>query len=170
VGADAAVGTIPTVLDHDERTRWRTAADEKLRTAELLRTGDRHADACVLYEQCCQLALKGVLRGFGRADRTHDLDTLARAVSEESGRAVDEALAAQLSALARDYIPARYPDAYDTGTPDTHYSSADSVRASSTAARALAWADEVWEALVEESLLPEAGDGQRTGSLPPEES
>jgi len=157
------------VLDHHERSRWRAAAEEKLRTAQLLRAGDRHADACVLYEQCCQLALKGVLRGLGRNDRTHDLDTLARTVSEESGRVLDEALAAQLSALARDYIPARYPDAYDTGTPDTHYSSADTARASSTAASALTWADEVWEALVEESLLPEDGDGQWAGPEPAEE-
>jgi len=109
-----------------------------------------------------------MLRGLGRNDRAHDLDTLARTVSEESGRDLDEALAAQLSALARDDIPARCPDAYDTGTPDTHCSSADTARASSTAASALEWADEIWEALVEESLLAEDGDSHLVLSRDPE--
>lgn len=41
------------MLDHEERDRWRTAAEEKLRMAELLREGRRYADACLLYEQTC---------------------------------------------------------------------------------------------------------------------
>jgi len=62
---------------------------------------------------------------------------------------------------------ARYPDAYDTGTRGTYCGSADTTRASSVAVRALTWADDVVEALVEESLGPEDGDGQRAAARPP---
>ncbi len=146
------------MLDHEERDRWRAAAEEKLRTAEILRDGQRHADACVLYEQSCQLTLKGVLVGLGRHDRRHDLDELARTVSRESGQPLDERLAAALSALARDYIPARYPDAYDSGTPDTHYGQIDADRARATTSHALGWADEVWDALTQEVATEEVED------------
>lgn len=157
------------MLDHHERDRWRAAAGEKLRTADLLREAQRHADACVLYEQTCRLALKAALRGLGVHDRRRDLDELARAVAAQSGGVLDEELAAALSLLARDYIPARYPDAYDDGTPDEHYSAADADRASSTTASTLAWADAVWEELSNEAATEDGGDTDAEGGRSPGE-
>lgn len=141
-------------LDVDEHARWRRTASEKLLTAELLRDAGRHADACVTYEQVCQLGLKAVLRGLGLQERHHDLDLLAGLLAEEADAAVDDELSDGLKALARDYIPARYPDAYAEGTPDSHYTGSDARRAARTAELALAWVDATWKSL----LLAAAAD------------
>lgn len=141
-------------LDESEHARWMATAEEKRVTAELLRAADRHADACVLYEQTCQLMLKAVLRGVGVREQHHDLDRLARRVSEESGQALEQELGDLLKVLARDYIPARYPDAYADGTPDSHYSAADAERAHRTAASTAAWVVETWSVLQDADADP----------------
>lgn len=135
-------------LDVDEHARWRQTAGEKLVTARVLREAGRHADACVAYEQACQLGLKAVLRGLGLQERHHDLDVLAGLLAEQAATSISDELADGLKALARDYIPARYPDAYAEGTPDSHYTGADAHRAARTAALALAWVDATWERML----------------------
>ncbi len=137
------------VLDADEQRRWRSTAQEKRAVADDLLDLGHHADACLMYEQAVQLALKSLLRGVGRSERTHDLVRLAQVVEEEIEALARADLHDRPAELSRHYIPARYSDAYDEGTPRTHYRASDSARASETATALLAEVDRLWEAAVE---------------------
>ena len=94
-------------LDADEHARWAATARQKRTTAEVLVGAGRYADACLMFEQACQLALKAVLRGLGLYERHHDLDRLRELVEQQTGGQADEALRGSLKALAREYLPSR---------------------------------------------------------------
>lgn len=137
------------VLDADEQRRWRVTAAEKTAVANDLLDLGHHADACRMYEQAAQLALKSLLRGVGHAEHTHDLVRLAERVEEEIDSLGGEDLHDRLAELSRHYIPARYPDAYDEGTPGSHYRASDAVRARAATMAVLVQVDRLWEVVLE---------------------
>lgn len=138
---------IAVVLDREEQRRWRATAEEKRAVADDLLALGHHADACLMYEQSAQLALKSLLRGVGRLERTHDLVRLAELVEADIAVLAGDDLHDRLAELSRHYIPARYPDAYDEGTPRSHYRARDARRAQATATALLAEVDRLWDAV-----------------------
>jgi HEPN domain-containing protein len=119
-----------------EAARWLAAAHEDLAYARHAASGCHHAPACFYAQQTAEKAVKAVHYGRG-----------ARAVLGHNVRALVEALeprAPQLDALldaAREldllYVPTRYPNGLDAGTPAQAFSSAHSKRALELAERLL---------------------------------
>jgi HEPN domain-containing protein len=120
-----------------EARRWLEAAREDLSYARHAASGGHHAPACFYAQQVAEKSVKAVhyLRG-------------ARAVLGHNVRALIEQLdplPAAFAALldpAREldllYVPTRYPNGLDTGTPARAFSSAQSGRALDMAERFVA--------------------------------
>jgi len=116
---------------HDARAesaRWLAAAREDLAYARHAAAGNHHAPACFFAQQAAEKAVKAVHYRRG-----------ARAVIGHSVRALIEPLAPRVAALdalldaAREldllYVPTRYPNGIDAGTPGQAFSAAQSERA-----------------------------------------
>ncbi len=134
------------LLDDDEFNRWRSQARSTVATAHLAADGAAHGWACFLCEQAAQLAVKGLLHAIGKAAWGHDLPLLVdRATTElqEEWPGVPEVA----EELSRHYIPARYPDAHPSGTPEDHYNSVSSKTAFDHVALVLDAVDAAWERL-----------------------
>jgi HEPN domain-containing protein len=119
-----------------EARRWIEAAREDLDAARHLASGKHHAQACFHSQQVAEKAVTAVHYARG-----------ARVVIGHSVRGLIEQLepcTAALSALldaAREldllYVPTRYPNGLDQGTPAQTFSAAQSARALDLAARFL---------------------------------
>jgi len=117
-----------------EAQRWLRAAGEDLTYARHAAAGGFHAPACFHAQQAAEKAVKAVHYRSG-----------ARAVIGHSVRALIETLGprpASLDALldaAREldllYLPTRYPNGLDTGTPAEAFSPTQSTRALELATR-----------------------------------
>jgi HEPN domain-containing protein len=136
------------LLDGDEFDRWRSQAELTIATAHLAADGGSHGWACFLCEQASQLAVKGILYAVGVEAWGHDLPRLV----ERAAEALDEqwlGVAEVAEELSRHYIPARYPDAHPSGTPEDHYNSLSSDQAFDYAGRVLGAVDGAWARLQE---------------------
>ena len=117
-----------------EARRWLDAAREDLAAARLLAGAGHHAQACFLAQQVAEKAVKAVHYARG-----------ARVVIGHNVRALIEQLAPAAAALdglrdaAREldllYVPTRYPNGLEQGTPAQAFSAAQSERALELAAR-----------------------------------
>ncbi|MGH9156901.1 MAG: HEPN domain-containing protein [Acidimicrobiales bacterium] len=131
------------LLDRPEFDRWRAQAELTLATAGMAARGGSHGWACFLCEQGAQLAVKGLLHAVGAEAWGHDLPQLvARAARELDADWTSVADAAD--ELSRHYIPARYPDAHPSGTPEDHYNPTSSGLAFGYASAVLAMVDSTW--------------------------
>jgi len=134
------------LLDRAEFDRWRSQADRTVATARLAAGGDSHGWACFLCEQAAQLAVKGLLHAIGEPAWGHDLPQLAARAAQSLGPE-HLAVADAAEELPRHYIPARYPDAHPSGTPEDHYNATSSRLAFEYVAAVLDAVDEAWRAL-----------------------
>lgn len=141
------------MLDHPEFGRWHAAAEDEAEVARALI--DLAAfNAVVLHaEQAAQLHLKGLLRGIGQGSEAwgHALADLATRATTTAGLDLSEDLRAAIGALARDYMPTRYPDAVVTGTPRGNYSRNDADRALEVLADLAAAVAACWQALLQKA-------------------
>jgi HEPN domain-containing protein len=130
------------LIDRSEFGRWRDQAERTLETAHLAADGASYGWACFLCEQGAQLAVKGLLHSVGEDAWGHDLPELVDRASRslQTGWAIADAA----DELSRHYIPARYPDAHPSGTPDDHYNATSSRLAFAYAGEILAAVDEAW--------------------------
>ncbi len=144
------------MLDQDEYKRWRQAADEARRGAEVQTSAGLYNWACFLTEQAAQLAVKGLLHGIGAGAWGHDLVSLGRALSETVGETIPDQIAAALRRLSRHYIPARYPDAHPSGPPGAYYGQEDADQAIEDLQAILRHVDDLWSRL--SALVSEAPD------------
>ncbi len=119
-----------------EALRWLASAREDLAYARHAASGGHHAPACFHSQQAAEKAVKAVhyLRG-ARVVLGHTVRALIQSLDPRS-----EALEALLDA-ARDldlfYVPTRYPNGLDAGTPGQAFSAAHSSYALALAARIL---------------------------------
>ena len=114
--------------------RWLAAARDDLDSARYLASGGRHAPACFFAQQAAEKAVKAIHYGQG-----------ARSVIGHSVRVLVERLSPRVATLdalidaAREldlfYVPTRYPNGLDSGTPADAFSAAQSARAIELAAR-----------------------------------
>ena len=118
----------------DKADRWLAAARDDLDSARYLASGGRHAPACFFAQQTAEKAVKAVHYGQG-----------ARSVIGHNVRALVEKLSPRVATLdalidaAREldlfYVPTRYPNGLDSGTPAEAFSAAQSAHAIDLAAR-----------------------------------
>ena len=117
----------------DEAGRWLRAAEDDLRFARFAFDGGFFAQACFFAQQAAEKAVKSVYYAGG-----------ARAVLGHSVRGLIERLAPRVPALdalmeaAREldlyYVPTRYPNGLEEGTPGEAFSQAQAERAIENAA------------------------------------
>jgi HEPN domain-containing protein len=120
-----------------EASRWLASAREDLAWARHAASAGFHAPACFHAQQAAEKAVKAVHYARG-----------ARAVIGHSVRALIESLTPRQDALdalsdcAREldllYLPTRYPNGLDAGTPGQAFSAVQSARALDCADRCLA--------------------------------
>lgn len=111
-----------------EALRWLQSAREELEYARHAASGGYHPPACFHAQQAAEMAVKAVHYNSGaRAVIGHNVRSLIQALEPRS-----EQLSAQLDG-AREldllYLPTRYPNGLDQGTPAEAFSSAQSTRA-----------------------------------------
>ena len=91
----------------DEAARWLDFVRQDRRMAELALAEKLWGQACLHAEQCAEKALKAVLaRRDKTPPRTHRLADLLHLLGDKTF----EAIADDLRALDRFYLPTRYPD------------------------------------------------------------
>lgn len=117
------------MVDEQEYRRWRDAAADALRAAEVQAAAGLYQWACFLAEQSAELAMKGFLHGVGAGAWGHDLVALGEATAVQVGADVITEIVPALRRLSRHYIPARYPDAHPSGSPGEHYGTEDADEA-----------------------------------------
>ena len=115
-----------------QRDRWLRSAREDLAYARVAAAAGHHAPACFHAQQAAEKAVKAVHYGRG-----------ARVVIGHNVRALIEALTPPLAALsarlddARDldvfYLPTRYPNGLESGTPREAFGAQQSTRAMTAA-------------------------------------
>jgi HEPN domain-containing protein len=123
-----------------QRDRWLRSAREDVAYAQVATAASHHAPACFHAQQAAEKAVKAV--HFGRG---------ARVVIGHNVRALIESLNPPVAALtarlddARDldifYIPSRYPNGLESGTPGEAFGSQQSVRALAAAEAIITAAD-----------------------------
>lgn len=119
-----------------EAERWLASAREDLAYARHAAAGGHHAPACFFAQQAAEKAVKAVHYAAGaRAVIGHNIRALIEQLEPRS-LALDGLLdaARELDLL---YVPTRYPNGLDAGTPGEAFSSTQSERALEHADRLL---------------------------------
>ncbi|MCX7960266.1 MAG: HEPN domain-containing protein [Burkholderiales bacterium] len=126
-------------LKRDEWERYRRQAEHTLVSAES-DAGQAAFDwASFKAHQAADVALKGWVRARTHYATGHSVVRLLA----EAGVSPPAELVDCARALDKVYIPARYPDAYDTGAPMDCYTQADARSAIECARRILGWLDDL---------------------------
>lgn len=116
--------------------RWLAAARDDLDSARYLASGGRHAPSCFFSQQAAEKAIKAVHYGQGaRGVIGHNVRALVEKLTPRESR-FDSLLDAARE-LDLFYVPTRYPNGLDSGTPAEAFSAAQSARAIDLAARFL---------------------------------
>lgn len=112
----------------DEAARWLAAAREDLDFSRYARAGGFHAQACFHAQQAAEKSVKAVHFDMGaRAVIGHNLRNLiARLDPPRAALSAHLDGARELDLL---YVPTRYPNGLDAGTPAEAFSAQQSERA-----------------------------------------
>ncbi|RMF25246.1 MAG: HEPN domain-containing protein [Deltaproteobacteria bacterium] len=123
-----------------EARRWLAAARDDLEFSRHAAAGGYHAPACFYAQQSAEKAVKALHFARGaRAVIGHNIRSLIERLDPREprlDRLVDDARELDLF-----YIPARYPNGLETGTPGEAFSAAQSKRAIELATRFVETAD-----------------------------
>ncbi|MDW8470040.1 MAG: HEPN domain-containing protein [Burkholderiales bacterium] len=126
-------------MKREEWERYRRQAVHTLASADSDAAQGVFDWASFKAHQAAELALKGWVRARTRYATGHSVVKLLA----EAGEQAPAELLDCARALDKVYIPARYPDAYDTGAPMDYYTQADARSAIECARRILGWLDDL---------------------------
>lgn len=126
-------------MKRDEWERYRRQAAHTLASAHDDAARGAYDWACFKAHQAVELALKGYVRATSHYATGHSVVKLLA----DCGSPAPQALVDCAKALDKVYIPARCPDAYDSGAPMDYYTAADANAAIDCAQRLLTWADDL---------------------------
>ena len=119
--------------DADEAGRWVQAAEDDLRFARFAADGGYFAQACFFAQQAAEKAVKAVhYAGGARAVLGHSVRGLIERLDPRAP-ALD-ALMEEARELDLYYVPTRYPNGLEEGTPAEAFSKAQAERAIESAA------------------------------------
>ena len=119
----------------DRSQDWLRQAERDLEQARWSLEGGYPELACFLSQQAAQKAVKALCQAKKVEARGHMITRLLEAVSVEVTAAPEVLSAAK--ALDRHYIPARYPNSFETGTPADYYTLEDAQDAIGDAQRVI---------------------------------
>lgn len=122
-----------------EAQRWLAQALRDLRAARNSRASGDYEWACFQAQQAAEKAIKALMHGLGMGAWGHSVTELLMALGS---RYNVEALLIHARELDRHYIPARYPNAYESGYPGMYYDDATAERAIRAAETILSWVKE----------------------------
>ena len=120
------MGRVP--FDEHEYQRWVAHAEHTLAAAHADLEAKFFSWGCFKAQQAAEYALKGVLRGAGAPAIGHSVLQLLMALAK-GGSVVPEGLLDSARLLDRFYIPTRYADAFEQGSPFQYFGHADATRA-----------------------------------------
>lgn len=115
-------------FDEAEYQRWLAHAEHTLAAARADLEAKFFSWGCFKAQQAAEYALKGLLRGAGAPAIGHSVLQLLMELAE-GGSVVTEGLLDCARVLDRFYIPTRYPDAFERGSPFQYFAHADATRA-----------------------------------------
>jgi HEPN domain-containing protein len=124
-------------MKQEEWKRYRRQAVHTLDSAKRDRDAGDHDWSCFKAQQAAELALKGYLRASTSYVTGHSVMKLLAQISTPAPTGILDCA----RELDKVYIPSRYPDAYDWGSPMDYYSSADADGSILCATRILEWLD-----------------------------
>lgn len=110
----------------EEARRWLAQARRDLKASRDSRACGNHEWACFQAQQAAGKAVKALLHGLGRGAWGHSVLELLQALSDRYR--VSHVLSCARE-LDRHYIPARYPNVYESGYPSQYYDEVASERA-----------------------------------------
>lgn len=111
-----------------ERSKdWLKQASRDLASAEAMLAGGFFEWACFASQQAAEKAVKAVFQKLGGTAWGHSVYELLRLLSQKV--AVGEELFDCARALDRFYIPARYPNGFDAGSPYEYFTRGDAESA-----------------------------------------
>lgn len=115
------VGSImKSMIDKEEFERWfKQAEHTHISGKEDLKRGD-YDWSCFKAHQSAELALKALLRGFGKVAVGHSISKLLQEIENLQIEVEKETKKCSLL-LEKYYIPTRYPDVYPEGSPFEFY-------------------------------------------------
>jgi HEPN domain-containing protein len=108
----------------DRSGDWIEQAARDLETARWAAKGDFHEWACFIAQQAAEKAVKALYHRNSGEARGHSVMNLLKGLKDRI-EVPDELLEAGRN-LDRYYIPARYPNGWDEGTPGDYHSEKDS--------------------------------------------
>lgn len=111
------------MFNHAEWRRYLSQARHTLASARRdIEDGD-YAWACFKSQQAAEMAAKGLIRSCGGFATGHSVVALLQAAVDM----VPDGLAHCARELDKVYIPTRYPDAYDAGSPHEYFDHHDAT-------------------------------------------
>lgn len=108
----------------DRSKDWLEQALRDLESAQWEMRGGFHEWACFVSQQAAEKALKGLYHKFGGEAWGHSIVNLLEGLREKMN--IEEGLFEAGRILDRYYIPARYPNGWETGIPRDYYTEKDS--------------------------------------------
>lgn len=144
------------MIDIAEFDKWFRQGEQTLLSAKDDQEKAHHNWACFKAQQAAEFALKGLLHGLGNMAIGHSITKLLEEV-ERIGLSVPEALRIDANTLDKHYIPTRYADAYDQGSPYEFYNGKDSTEAIAAAQRCIDYVHTTRQGL--DSARPEETEG-----------
>lgn len=115
-------------FDEAEYQRWLAHAEHTLAAARADLEAKFFSWGCFKAQQAAEYALKGLLRGAGAPAIGHSVLQLLTELAD-GGSVVPEGLLDCARVLDRFYIPTRYADAFEQGSPFQYFAYADTTRA-----------------------------------------
>ena len=114
---------------------WFRQAERDLRAAEVTLGAGLYEVACFEAHQAAEKAVKALLNVLHMERRGHSLTMMLR----DSGVEAPSDVARCAQYLDKQYIPSRYPNAFDEGAPADYYDRGDAERCVECARRVLEW-------------------------------
>ena len=102
---------------------WLRQGEKDLQHAKNSLSSGDYEWACFAAQQACEKALKALYYSIGGEGWGHSLTKLLKELPENLK--VDEITIKSAMNLDKHYIPARYPNGFDTGAPMDYYSRED---------------------------------------------
>lgn len=111
------------MFNHVEWSRYLSQAYHTLASARRDMADGDFAWACFKSQQAAEMAAKGFVRACGGLATGHSVVSLLAAALADP----PEALARCARELDKVYIPTRYPDVYDSGSPHEYFDARDAA-------------------------------------------
>lgn len=119
----------------DRSDDWYAQAERDLESARWQLEGEFHEWACFACQQAAEKALKGVYQKMGGEAWGHSVRDLLRGLADRVS--VDDDLMDCGRRLDRHYVPARYPNGWESGSPMEYHTEEDARDAVRCAERIL---------------------------------